>query len=116
VTVDVDALDQRIVNALRDFGSEPGALLGVMLQEFLIEAPSLVVEVERAVEDRACAPAARAAHRLCGISGHVGALRLARIASVVEVAADTGSRCDVAKLRAELDLAVAEASGLLRCR
>jgi HPt (histidine-containing phosphotransfer) domain-containing protein len=114
--VRADVLDQRIVKALRSFGGEPGELLDALLHEFLVEAPSLVTEISVAVDQNAYASAARAAHQLRGISGHVGAARLADIAGAVEAATRTASRdaaASVATLRAELALVVTAARALL---
>ncbi|MEY2433005.1 MAG: Hpt domain [Acidimicrobiaceae bacterium] len=112
-----DVLDERMVAALRDFGREPGRLLHQMATDFLVEAPSLVSEIERAVEDHADAIAARAAHQLKGVSGHIGAVRLAVVAGEVEVSARSGVAHAMAAAttaaRTELDLAVVAARGLL---
>jgi HPt (histidine-containing phosphotransfer) domain-containing protein len=106
-------LDARVITALRVFGGEPGELLQEMLLDFLTEAPSLTTQIERAVKDQAYDAAARAAHRLKGTSGHLGARRLAAVAAEVEVSARAGDRHPatraMARTRAELDLAVAAA-------
>jgi HPt (histidine-containing phosphotransfer) domain-containing protein len=77
-----------------------------------------VTEIEGAVEEAAYGVVARAAHRLRGIGGHIGAARLADSASEVEIAARTGSRRSTTAatviMRAELTLATTAASSLLR--
>jgi HPt (histidine-containing phosphotransfer) domain-containing protein len=112
-----DVLDERMVTALRGFGREPGRLLHQMATDFLVEAPSLVSEIERAVERHAHAIAARAAHQLKGVSGHIGAVRLAVAAGEVESSARSGEvqamTAATAAARTELDLAIDAAGGLL---
>ncbi|MEY2447012.1 MAG: Hpt domain [Acidimicrobiaceae bacterium] len=112
-----DALDHDRVNALRDFGNDSGELLAAMLADFLVEAPQLVTEIEAAMSTQSHDAAARAAHRLRGITGHIGATRLGDIASQVEIAAGTGfpvgSAALVAAARVELGLAVTAACVLL---
>lgn len=112
-----DVLDQRIVGSLRAFGGDPGQLLQELVHDFLIDAPSLMTEIERAVEENAYVIAARAAHRLKGGSEHMGALRLAVVAGEIETSARSGVRRATASAtetaRAELGLAVAAARALL---
>jgi HPt (histidine-containing phosphotransfer) domain-containing protein len=112
-----EVLDQRMVDELRTFGHEPGQLLHEVLHDFLIEAPSLMADIERAVEEEAYDTAARAAHRLKGAGGHMGAARLSVVAGEVETLARTGMRqataSATATARTELDLAMAAARGLL---
>ncbi len=72
-----DALDTSLVSALRSFGSRPGELLDVMLRQFLVEAPALLADIESATEWTDHEWVERAAHRLKGTAGHVGATRVA---------------------------------------
>jgi HPt (histidine-containing phosphotransfer) domain-containing protein len=106
-----------MLGLLRDYGREPGEFLHEMLRAFLIEAPPLMADIERLVEDKACEPVARLAHRLKGTSGHIGALRLATAVSEVENLAGTAvgqaTASATATARREFDLAVAAAQGLL---
>jgi HPt (histidine-containing phosphotransfer) domain-containing protein len=112
-----EVLDQRMVGALRDFGREPGALLEEMVHGFLVEAPALVAEIERAVADHDGEAVARTAHRLKGASGHVGATRLVIVAGVVEAAGRAGNQDAIetasTTVRRELVLALAAARALL---
>lgn len=111
-----DVLDPRMVSALRDFGREPGKLLREMVQDFLVEAPSLMVDLDRAVADRAYPIVASTAHRMKGASGHMGAVRLAAIAGEIEALARAGGGDAVASATAiahtEVELAVAAVQAL----
>jgi two-component system sensor histidine kinase BarA len=111
-----DVLDQRIIAALRDFGQQ-GKLLQEMIEGFLVEAPSLMAEIERSLEDESHDTVARAAHRLRGLSAHMGARRLAGVAGELETAARAGSVQPTAAVmttaRTELDRAVASTRTLL---
>jgi HPt (histidine-containing phosphotransfer) domain-containing protein len=112
-----DVLDSRMIDALRAFGPEPGKLLREMLRDFLMEAPSLMEEVERAASEEAYAGVAGAAHQLRGSGGHIGALRLAAVAGEVEASARARVRSATSaattSARTELDLAVVAARELL---
>ncbi|MCU1452825.1 MAG: hypothetical protein JWN46_971 [Acidimicrobiales bacterium] len=108
-----EVLDQHMITALRALGREPGELLREMVHDFLIEAPLLTIDIERAVEQGSPVAAARAAHRLRGTSGHLGLARLAAVAGDVEGAALTGGPLVMftARVRGELTLAVAALHG-----
>jgi two-component system sensor histidine kinase/response regulator len=109
-----ELLDRRMVEALRTLGRAPGVLLKAMIDDFLVEAPSLTTDIERAVEWGAPVAAARAAHRLRGTSGHLGLARLAAVAGDVETAARAGAPLVMAaaRVRSELVLACAVARSL----
>lgn len=110
-----EVLDQRMVGVLRDLGADRGKLLHEMAQDFLIEVPLLVAEIERAVEQDAYEIAAHAAHRLNGCSGHLGAMRLSAAASEVETRARAGGAhiaSAAAITRTEMDLAISAVSAL----
>jgi HPt (histidine-containing phosphotransfer) domain-containing protein len=109
------ALDQHHLDALRAFGDAPGVLLGDMLDDFLVEAPELLAEIELAVEQDSYPAMAGAAHRLSGISGHLGALRLAGVANAVERDARAESvdvAVSTAATRTEVALAISAVSDL----
>jgi HPt (histidine-containing phosphotransfer) domain-containing protein len=111
-----DVLDQRVLDALRAFGRDPGKLLAEMVRDFVLEAPSLVTAIGRAVEHDDREAAARAAHRLKGMSGHIGARRLAMVAGEIESSVGTNlehaNATAVALMCTELELAASAASDL----
>jgi HPt (histidine-containing phosphotransfer) domain-containing protein len=113
-------LNADLMDALHNFGPEPGLLLEGILRDFLLEAPALVLEIESAVALDAYVVVAGAAHRLKGSSGQLGATRLALVASDVETAARADRRdaaaAAAAALRIELDLATAALRALLASR
>jgi HPt (histidine-containing phosphotransfer) domain-containing protein len=111
-----EVLDQRMVGALRDLGPDRGKLLQEMVQDFVTEVPLLVAEIDRAVEHGAYEIAARAAHRLNGCSGHLGAVRLSAAARDIETWARTGGAqmaSAAAITRTEMDLAITAVNGLV---
>ena len=119
-------LDQHMVGALRALGRKPGRLLEEMVHGFLIEAPALTADIERAVERGSHLDAAQAGHRLRGMSAHLGLARLAAAAGEVEAEALAGWRATgrrrgsscapwvvaVDGLRTELEFAIAAARDL----
>lgn len=115
-----DVLDEGNLSALREFGREPGVLLQEMARDFLVEAPSLMAEIEEAVGEGEYATAGRAAHRLKGASGHMGATRVAAVASEVESLSKDGISEAMASAtttaRAEVELALAAVRMLERRR
>ena len=110
-----EVLDRRTISMLRSFGEVPGKLLQEMLGDFLAEAPTLMADIDRSIAAKSYPAAARAAHQLAGISGCVGATRLALAANAVEFSSDAPSDQVVAAsktARTELELAVAAAAGV----
>jgi HPt (histidine-containing phosphotransfer) domain-containing protein len=113
--VNDEALDRRTIRALHEYGVEPGTLLQELLEDFLTEAPSLMADIDRSVEQGACPAVVRAAHQLNGMSGHMGAFRLALAAGELETSARIGvpeMMAAAAAARSELDLAMAAAERL----
>ncbi|MCU1352722.1 MAG: Hpt domain [Acidimicrobiales bacterium] len=106
-----EVLNQRMVSALRAIGPEPGELLRAMVHDFLVQAPALTTDIERAAERGDATDAARAAHRLRGTSGHLGLARLSAVAAEVEAAAMAGAAWVVSatRVRPELDIAIGAA-------
>ncbi|MEY2404520.1 MAG: Hpt domain [Acidimicrobiaceae bacterium] len=110
-----DVLDRRTIRTLRSFGEVPGKLLQEMLGDFLSEAPRLMADIDRSIAAKAYPAAARAAHQLAGISGCMGATRLALAANEVESSSGALSDQVVAASKAartELELAVTAAAGV----
>ena len=106
-----DVLDQAMVAALRAFGREPGKLLRELAEAFVVEALSLMADIERAVDGDDFEAAARSAHRMKGASGHIGAFRVAAAAAECQTVAEGGAHPAIAAatiaMRAEVELAVA---------
>jgi HPt (histidine-containing phosphotransfer) domain-containing protein len=111
-----EVLDQGMVSALRAYGPEKGRLLRSVAQDFVSEAPVLVAEIERAVDDRDLDAVMRIAHQMKGVSGHMGATRLAALADDLETSARTGRMTEInsvlATARTELERAIAAALAL----
>jgi two-component system sensor histidine kinase/response regulator len=108
-------LDLKVVAALRVIG--PGKLLRQTGEDFLAEAPATFEELERHAEKGDAVGVARAAHRLKGVSGHMGARGLANATARLEQRTRDGGRLtfdDLAEARAELGLAVEAVARLLR--
>jgi HPt (histidine-containing phosphotransfer) domain-containing protein len=111
-----DILNPRMVSSLRDFGPTRGTLLKLVVQDFLLEAPLLLADIERAVAGGDLGAVARIAHQMKGVSGHMGATRLATSVASLETKAKAGESDGVAAeltmARTELDLALTAAMAL----
>src|ERR1700729_2664547 len=90
LTAHLPVLDAHAVSALRAFGRQPGKLLGEMASAFLAETPALMAEIESTAATESLALTGKAAHKLKGVSGHIGAARLAAAAGAVEQSAASG--------------------------
>jgi HPt (histidine-containing phosphotransfer) domain-containing protein len=88
----VAILDDHVISALRSFGRPAGRLLAEMVAAFVDEAPTLMAEIESSESHGTCADVARAAHKLKGVCGHIGAVRVALASAHVEDLAGKGDR------------------------
>jgi HPt (histidine-containing phosphotransfer) domain-containing protein len=103
-------IDEDTVACLRSYGHEPGKILGELVESFLVEAPALLSQIEQATQGCAYEAAASSAHMLKGLSGLIGAGRLAAACGDVECGGrHTGpdrTKDPIEVLRAETGLAL----------
>jgi two-component system, sensor histidine kinase and response regulator len=101
------ALDAAHLDALRRLGPPPDGVLPELAALFLRDAPADLAELASAVAAGDRPTAARIAHRLKGMGGHIGAARLAAAASALEgdAAEVDGPRLDgpLARVRTAFD-------------
>jgi CheY-like chemotaxis protein len=89
-------------------------LLQEIIALFLAEAPTITSALDQALAQQDCRALERAAHRLRGAVGHLGAGRTSDAALRLEEAARKGDLRAAASLVAELKLALGEAVQALR--
>ncbi len=108
------ALDKDRIRELRELAGDDPAILQELIDLFLTDAPKLIDQMRRALEDQDGTALRRTAHVLKGSGGQIGALRVQDICATIETLVGTGSLAGVESLLSELSLAFTRCVGELQ--
>jgi DNA-binding response OmpR family regulator len=108
------ALDKDRVRELQELAAGDGQLLQELIDLFLTNAPELLQQMRRAVEDEDASTLRKAAHTLKGSSGQMGALQMQELCGTLETLAATGSLVGVEAPLSEVSVAFERAVSELK--
>ncbi len=110
-----EPLDRETLDRLRRLGGEAEpALVADLVRSFLAQLPGLLDAVRQALASGDARGAERAAHRLKGMSGALGALSLSAAAAALEDVARGGTLAAAPERLARLEEEAARAGEALR--
>ncbi|HSH23301.1 MAG TPA: response regulator [Acidimicrobiales bacterium] len=107
-------LDTERLEVLRRMGPADGSLLGKVVHAFATDAPAQLSALRRALADRDATAIHRAAHRLRGAAGNVGATAVVELCAELEASGRLGSFERAVELVAELEGELSGAVSALR--
>ena len=106
--VDVDhvpLIDQRVVDELRVLeGPSSTSLLASLLQDYLKEAPSAILDIQQLADRREATALAARAHKLGGVSASLGARGVADVCRRIEQQVAAGDLTSLASLVDQLEM------------